>query len=145
MMSDAKTVEHQAFDQKRIALALVLAAVVLVVFRNVLPPALLRVPESLVLPFADVINVIFAFARDDLGGAAADFQTAGIHRGQFARQTVQKLNAVKARQADFTRNVDAAIQTEQQATRADHVIGVIQKINVWAAGQHRMGHLATLQ
>jgi len=37
MMSDAKTVEHQAFDQKRIALALVLAAVVLVVFRNVLP------------------------------------------------------------------------------------------------------------
>ena len=67
MMSDAKTVEHQAFDQKRIALALVLAAVVLVVFRNVLPPALLRVPESLVLPFADVINVIFAFARDDLG------------------------------------------------------------------------------
>ncbi len=67
MMSDAKTVEHQAFDQKRIALALVLAAVVLVVFRNVLPPALLRAPESLVLPFADVINVIFAFARDDLG------------------------------------------------------------------------------
>lgn len=67
MMSDAKTVEHQAFDQKRIALALVLAAVVLVVFRNVLPPALLRVPESLVLPFADVINVIFAFARDDMG------------------------------------------------------------------------------
>ena len=67
MMSDAKTVEHQAFDQKRIALALVLAAVVLVVFRNVLPPALLRVPEALVLPFADVINVIFAFARDDLG------------------------------------------------------------------------------
>lgn len=67
MMSDAKTVEHQAFDQKRIALALVLAAVVLVVFRNVLPPALLRIPEALVLPFADVINVIFAFARDDLG------------------------------------------------------------------------------
>jgi glycine betaine/proline transport system permease protein len=67
MISDAKRVEHQAFDQKRIALALVLAAVVLVVFRNVLPPALLRVPESLVLPFADVINVIFAFARDDLG------------------------------------------------------------------------------
>ena len=67
MMSDPKTVEHQAFDQKRIALALVLAAVVLVVFRNVLPPALLRVPEALVLPFADVINVIFAFARDDLG------------------------------------------------------------------------------
>ena len=67
MMSDPKMVEHQAFDQKRIALALVLAAVVLVVFRNVLPPALLRVPESLVLPFADVINVIFAFARDDLG------------------------------------------------------------------------------
>ncbi|CAM8654557.1 ABC transporter type 1, transmembrane domain MetI-like [Paracoccaceae bacterium] len=67
MMSDAKTVEHQAFDQKRIALALVLAAVVLVVFRNVLPPPLLRVPEALVLPFADVINVIFAFARDDLG------------------------------------------------------------------------------
>ena len=67
MMSDPKMVEHQAFDQKRIALALVLAAVVLVVFRNVLPPALLRVPEALVLPFADVINVIFAFARDDLG------------------------------------------------------------------------------
>lgn len=67
MMSDAMLPTRQPFDQKRVALALVLAALVLVVFRNALPPALLRVPESLVLPFADVINVIFAFARDDLG------------------------------------------------------------------------------
>eukprot|EP01031_Cornospumella_fuschlensis_P008616 gene8616-10618_t len=66
-MSDAMLPTRQPFDQKRVALALVLAALVLVVFRNALPPALLRVPESLVLPFADVINVIFAFARDDLG------------------------------------------------------------------------------
>lgn len=54
-------------DQKRIAQAILLAALVLVVCRNVLPASLVRLPEGLVLPFADWINAAFAFARDDLG------------------------------------------------------------------------------
>ena len=54
-------------DQKRIALAILLAALVLVIFRGVLPAGLIRLPEGMVLPFADWINAAFAFARDDLG------------------------------------------------------------------------------
>ena len=54
-------------DQKRIALAILLAALVLVIFRGVLPAGLIRLPEGMVLPFADWINAAFTFARDDLG------------------------------------------------------------------------------
>lgn len=54
-------------DQNRIALAILLAALVLVIFRGVLPAGLIRLPEGMVLPFADWINAAFAFARDDLG------------------------------------------------------------------------------
>ncbi|MDP3194990.1 proline/glycine betaine ABC transporter permease [Tabrizicola sp.] len=54
-------------DQKRIAQAILLAALVLVVFRGVLPAGLVRLPGALVLPFADWINAGFDFARDDLG------------------------------------------------------------------------------
>ena len=54
-------------DQKRIALAILLAALVLVVFRGILPAGLIRLPEGMILPFADWINAAFAFARDDLG------------------------------------------------------------------------------
>ena len=71
MMADILPTPRQPVDQRRIALALMLAALVLVLFRNALPPALLRIPEPLILPFADWINVIFAFARDDLGLMAA--------------------------------------------------------------------------
>lgn len=51
----------------RVALILIGTALVLVLGRNLLPPGLMRVPEGLVLPFADWINVVFAFLRDDLG------------------------------------------------------------------------------
>lgn len=71
MMADILPTPRQPVDQRRIALALMLAALVLVLFRNALPPALLRIPDPLILPFADWINVIFAFARDDLGLMAA--------------------------------------------------------------------------
>lgn len=54
-------------EQKRIAQAILLAALALVLFRNALPAGLLRLPEGLVLPFANWINAAFAFARDDLG------------------------------------------------------------------------------
>lgn len=54
-------------DQKRIALAFLLAALVLVIFRPALPAGLIRLPEGLILPFADWINATFAFARDELG------------------------------------------------------------------------------
>jgi glycine betaine/proline transport system permease protein len=54
-------------DQKRIAQAILLAAIVLVVFRGVLPAGLVRLHEAMVLPFADWINAVFNFARDDLG------------------------------------------------------------------------------
>lgn len=54
-------------DQKRIAQAILLAALALVVFRGVLPAGLIRLPEGMVLPFADWINAAFGFARDELG------------------------------------------------------------------------------
>ncbi len=54
-------------DQKRIAQTILLIALVLVVFRNVLPAPLIRLPEASILPFADWINAAFDFARDDLG------------------------------------------------------------------------------
>lgn len=54
-------------DHKRIALAMLLAALVLVLTRNVLPAGLVRLPDGMTLPFADWINAAFAFARDDLG------------------------------------------------------------------------------
>lgn len=54
-------------DQKRIAQAFLLAALVLVVFQGALPTGLIRLPEGMILPFADWINAAFAFIRDDLG------------------------------------------------------------------------------
>lgn len=51
----------------RVALALLMAALALVVLRNLLPDPLIRLPQTLILPFADWINAVFAFARDDLG------------------------------------------------------------------------------
>ena len=54
-------------DQRRVAQAILLAALVLVVFRGALPPGLIRLPEAMVVPFADWINAAFAFAQDDLG------------------------------------------------------------------------------
>ena len=67
MTVDVLPQTRSLLNQRRVALVLLLAALVLVLFRNVLPPALLRIPETLILPFADWINVIFAFVRDDLG------------------------------------------------------------------------------
>ncbi|CUH98260.1 ABC transporter permease [Leisingera aquaemixtae] len=43
------------------------AACLLAVANSVLPAGLVRPPEWLILPFADWINAIFAFLRDDLG------------------------------------------------------------------------------
>lgn len=54
-------------DKRRIALALLLAMVAPVVRRDLLPEALARLPEELVLPFANWMIAAFAFARDDLG------------------------------------------------------------------------------
>lgn len=54
-------------DQKRIAQAILIAALVLVASRNLLPAGLVRLPDALVLPFVDWINAVFNFARDDLG------------------------------------------------------------------------------
>jgi glycine betaine/proline transport system permease protein len=67
MTVDVLPQTRSLLNQRRVALVLLLAALVLVLFRNVLPPALIRIPETLILPFADWINVIFAFVRDDLG------------------------------------------------------------------------------
>jgi len=54
-------------ERGRVALALLMAALALVVLRNLLPDPLIRLPQTLILPFADWINAVFAFARDDLG------------------------------------------------------------------------------
>lgn len=51
----------------RIVPALFALAILLTLGRHLLPAGLVRMPDALVIPFADVINAIFAFARDKLG------------------------------------------------------------------------------
>lgn len=67
MMVDASPLPRFRPDQKRIVQGLLLAVAVLLLFRNGLPAPLIRLPDALILPFADWINTVFAFARDDLG------------------------------------------------------------------------------
>ena len=47
--------------------AILLAALVLAVFTAFLPSGLMRPPAWMVLPFADWINWLFLFVKDDLG------------------------------------------------------------------------------
>jgi glycine betaine/proline transport system permease protein len=54
-------------DQRRIAWMILLVALLLVVFRGLLPEGLIRPPEAMILPFADWINAAFSFAQNDLG------------------------------------------------------------------------------
>lgn len=51
----------------RVAQILLAAALCLAIGKLALPEALVRPPEWMVLPFADWINAVFAFVRDDLG------------------------------------------------------------------------------
>ena len=52
---------------RRVGLAIVGLAIALALLKPVLPEALVRLPETLVLPFADWLNALFDFVRDDLG------------------------------------------------------------------------------
>ncbi|WP_406645760.1 ABC transporter permease subunit [Aliisedimentitalea scapharcae] len=52
---------------QRVAAAMLVAAVVLLLGKNLLPAGLVRPPDWLVWPFADWINALFNFLRDDLG------------------------------------------------------------------------------
>ena len=54
-------------DRVTVARALLAVALALVALKGVLPDWVMRLPEVMVLPFADWINAIFAFLRDDLG------------------------------------------------------------------------------
>ncbi len=51
----------------RIALAMVLVALVMTALRPVLPDALVRLPEAWVPPFAQWLDVMFSFVQNDLG------------------------------------------------------------------------------
>lgn len=53
--------------QRLIALALIALAALLTIGRGLLPEGLVRLPDVLVIPFADWINAAFRFAQDDLG------------------------------------------------------------------------------
>ena len=50
-----------------IGLVLICVGIALAIFKPVLPEALLRLPDALVLPFAAWINTAFDFVKDDLG------------------------------------------------------------------------------
>ncbi|MFK8082732.1 MAG: ABC transporter permease [Granulosicoccus sp.] len=52
---------------RQIGTLLVFVAVALVLFKPWLPDILIRLPAMLVLPFADVINTVFLFIKDELG------------------------------------------------------------------------------
>ncbi|MBY6141036.1 ABC transporter permease subunit [Leisingera daeponensis] len=61
------TGKPQIWTRARIGWAIFTAACLLAVGNSVLPDGLVRPPEWLILPFADWINAIFIFVRDDLG------------------------------------------------------------------------------
>ena len=52
---------------KNIGLALIALSLLLVLIKPWLPESLVRLPEYLVLPLADVLNWLFNFIKDDLG------------------------------------------------------------------------------
>lgn len=54
-------------DRVTVARGLLAIAVALVMLKGVLPEWVMRLPDGMVLPFADWINAGFAFLRDDLG------------------------------------------------------------------------------
>src|SRR5690606_17820941 len=62
-----ETVSPPLPQRPSVVVILVALACLLILGRNYLPTELLRPPEWLILPFADWINAIFAFLRDDLG------------------------------------------------------------------------------
>jgi glycine betaine/proline transport system permease protein len=67
MMAATLAKPHLRLEQRRVAQVFLLAALVLVVFRGALPASLIRLPEGMVVPFADWINAVFSFAQNDLG------------------------------------------------------------------------------
>lgn len=54
-------------DRITVARGLLITAVALVLLKGLLPDWVMRLPDGMVLPFADWINAGFAFLRDDLG------------------------------------------------------------------------------
>ena len=88
---------------------------------------------------------ILVAAGDDLCGAAANVKPAGIHRGQTTWQTVEKFQTVESCKPDLARHINATVVAVQKAARTDHVIGIIQKINIRIARQNGRSHLAPLQ
>ena len=67
MRAETLTPPRQTLDGRQIATVLLIAAAVLAVARPILPDVLVRFPDAWVVPFADWINAVFAFLRDDLG------------------------------------------------------------------------------
>ncbi|NPD14786.1 ABC transporter permease subunit [Xinfangfangia sp. D13-10-4-6] len=62
----------------QIAMLLIGLAAVLVLTRAALPEGLIRPPDWLILPFADWVNTVFTFLRDDLGLMALTRAFAGM-------------------------------------------------------------------
>ena len=54
-------------DWRVVGFALIILSVVLAVFKQNLPEGLLRPIDGIVMPFADWINAVFNFVKDDLG------------------------------------------------------------------------------
>ena len=54
-------------DRVMVARGLLALALALVVLKGVLPDWVMRLPEGMLLPFADWINAGFAFLRDEFG------------------------------------------------------------------------------
>ena len=86
-----------------------------------------------------------AVARDDLRRAAPDFPPTGIHGGKAHRQPVEQFDPVEPGKPQLARHVDPVVETVKQPARPDHVVGIIEEIEVGAAFQDRFGHLAPFQ
>jgi len=60
-----------------IGLALIVFAIALALLKPWLPEALVRLPEAMILPFADALNALFLFVKDDLGFLSVTRAVAG--------------------------------------------------------------------
>lgn len=67
MTGPAASAGHSAAGRYNAGHAILLTAFALAVSTTFLPPFLMRPPEWMVLPFADWINWLFVFVKDDLG------------------------------------------------------------------------------
>src|SRR5690606_28816887 len=72
----------------------------------------------------------FAVSGDYCRRPPPDLVPAGVHRGKAAWQTFQEIDAVEPGESQLARHVDPVLETVEQPSSPDHVIGIVQEIEI---------------